>query len=185
MKNKTIRFSLLMFVTIPVFLIGMSSCSHSNFSKHFVQTDQLVMKGGISENKKWDDELVFQRNSLYQELSLIYDILATKISADSPFINWFSARELEEFNKCQSFILWGYYVLEDNRVRIRKFESKLEEAGAEKVNIYNLISYLKLHPDFSFLNLQLHNFYGSCFAEKDVKELEFFFPNFRKIKFSF
>lgn len=152
----------------------------SNLSKNIVKEGSYVVRNGTFANKSWDDDLVFNRQSWYHELTLQFDFLMAPIAPQSSFNFWFSPLELEDVQKCGDFRLVLAYSLDTKVIPYSLLNEQLENAGFKKIELIEFKKHLMQHPDSEMNSTRLYQVYGICRAAKDAKQLLINFPGYNE-----
>ncbi|MGZ3807284.1 MAG: hypothetical protein ACXVCE_04300, partial [Bacteriovorax sp.] len=110
-----------------ILLALLVSCS--NLSKNIVQEHNLVVRNGTFADKVWKDDLVFQRNSWYHELTLQLDVMLAHVSPQSPFNFWFSKDEIDQMIKCGDSRVVLAYSLDTKDIPYSALYEQFEKNG--------------------------------------------------------
>lgn len=174
LKNKK-QFLTSLLVTF-VFAIG---CS--NLTKNMTKNGSFVVRNGTYADKTWKENIVFERYSWFQEMSLQYDIMIARIAPNSSFNFWFSADELKEVNECADFRLLMLYTLDSKKIAHSSFFEQAEAANFSRLEIMTFKKQLLMHPDSTENSLNLYQVYGLCKKTKDLKPIMVNFPSFQEV----
>lgn len=168
-------------LTTFVLLFIVSSCS--NLSKNFTKNGDFTLRGGKFQNTQWNDLLVFDRYTWYHEVTMLYDLIVTRIDPRSPFYDWFSNGEKKTLAACSDAYVVIDYSLDSERISHKMMENDAKRAGYEKIALQSFKSHLKLHPDVEELSLQLYDISGFCYkGELSSREKIFVrFPGFNEV----
>jgi len=168
-----------MFKMIHVFSIFtlILICACSTQSNNQVTKDDIYFQEGIYKEKKWSDTLHFRRASWFQELFLIYDLMFAKLDKNSPFMNWFSASELEMINSCGTAILGLKYSYSSNKISHVQFNRVMETQGFREFLVPDFLYNLRVHPDMEKFNLQKHKVAIFCHP-KEIQSIMVSFPGY-------
>lgn len=161
-----------------VFLLG-AGCS--NLSKNMTKTGTFVVRNGNYADKSWKENIMFDRYSWYQEMSLQYDVMMARLAPNSSFNFWFSADELKEVNECGDFRLVLLYTLDSKRIAHSSFFEQAEAANYQRFEIMTFKKQLIMHPDSTENSLNLYQIYGLCKKTKDLKPIILNFPSFQEV----
>jgi len=167
------------FLKLLIILV-LSSCS--NMSKNMVQEGEFELVSGVFEEKKWDSTLRFKRLSWYQELNMLFDLLVVPVDANSPFSNWLSEDEKNDFSDCSSKFIALYYHLNTKKISRKSFEKQIKNQGFKNINLNHFKSNLSLHPDFTANHLRLYKLQGLCGLKKVINVK---FPGFSNKSLAF
>ncbi|EQC45470.1 hypothetical protein [Bacteriovorax sp. Seq25_V] len=171
MKKITLAFSVLLII---------ASCS--NLTKNMVKSGDFSIRSGAMGSKEWDETLKFNRVSWFHELTMLYDLVYTKIDEKSAFYNWFDNDEKRRISNCNEKLITLSYYLDSSRISHTMVKNKLLDQGYEEYSVPNFTRALKTHPDFEKLSLQLYKVNLYCHKSKANAEIYIDFPNFEKIK---
>ncbi|MCO4795188.1 MAG: hypothetical protein KC493_15835 [Bacteriovoracaceae bacterium] len=145
-----------------IFLIfSLASCS--NLSKNFTKKGDFYLRGGHFQNSKWSKSLKFDRYTWYHEVTMLYDMMLTKVDSDSPFYDWFSNSEKKLLASCTDFYLMLDYSLDSKKVSKKMVENDAKRSGFQKIVLRDFEKHLLNHPDVEELSLQLYETSGLCY----------------------
>ena len=157
-------------------LVNLISCA--NLSKNAVREGILVVRNGVAQDKKWNENLSLKRISWTHELTLQFDIMMVSIAPQSSFNFWFSVDELAMLNKCGDFRVLMAYSLDTKLLPYSILNEQIELAGYKKVDLIQFKKQFLQHPDAEMNSLRLYQLYGICRAEKSDKPMIFNFPGY-------
>lgn len=161
------------------FVIGLYSCT--SLSKNMSKKGTLSLYGGVFQDSHWKEPLRFNRYSWYKELSLVFDLLVTKVDEKSPFYKWFSNTEKEYLEKCVEWYVSASYVMDNKRIGSSDFKDQYTKSGFERFALSSFKKHLVMHPNYETLSLQLYDVYGLCRKAPSENEFSISFPGFSKI----
>lgn len=155
----------------------------ANLSKNQIITEEFDLRGGKYANQQWDDSLTFERTSWYAELTLVYDLLITKLTPQSPFWQWLSNTEKETINSCKEHYVTVAYAQDSKKVSHSALKVSALEAGYRSFALPQLSNYLQLHPDFAKNSFHLYTVFGLCLEPERAKRENILlqFPNFKEV----
>lgn len=162
----------------PLVIMAILLISCSNLSKNNVQEGRLILKNGVFANKMWNEDLVFQRNSWFHELSMSFDLMLAPFSALSSFNFWFSKDELDRVLKCADSRIVLAYSLDTKEIPYSTLYEQLEKSGYTRFELFEYQKYLLAHPDAQLNGLRLYHVFGICKKEADSKPLIINFPGY-------
>lgn len=164
---------------VLVFLI--SSCA--NLSKNLILKEDFSIRGGKFANQTWDETLKFDRTSWYAELTLIYDLLLTRIDEQSPFWRWLSVAEKQSLGACRKQYIAMAYAQDSKKVSHTMFKNFAKEAGYSSIALPQFSNYMILHPDFNQNSFHLYRVFGLCLDDPSPKRenIALQFPNFTEV----
>ncbi|MCK6594790.1 MAG: hypothetical protein L6Q33_06290 [Bacteriovoracaceae bacterium] len=166
-------------ISILIMTLVLASCS--NLSKNMTKSGQFIVRNGTYAEKVWNENLVFNRHSWYQEMSLQYDVMLAKLPANSSFNYWFSADELKDVQNCTDFRVVLLYTLDSKKIAHSSFFEQVELANFHKIDIQTFKKQLIMHPDSPEHSLNLYQVYGLCKKTKDLKPMILNFPSFQEV----
>tara|TARA_R110000868_G_scaffold42895_3_gene144687 strand:- start:29232 stop:29756 length:525 start_codon:yes stop_codon:yes gene_type:complete len=161
--------------------ILLASCA--NLSKNQVLTENFKLRGGQFANQRWDDSLEFTRLSWYTELTLVYDLLTTKLDEKSRFWLWLSNAEKQTLAACDDYYIVIAYSQNPKKVSHTMFKEAAFQSGYRSVALNQFSNYLELHPDFAQNSFHLYNVFGLCLDKKmaNREDILLQFPNFKEV----
>lgn len=167
--------------TLLIALFLLSSCA--NLSKNQVLNETFDLRGGKFANQAWDSSLVFERTSWYTELTLVYDLLLTRIDATSPFWQWLSTTEKQSISSCSKHYVVVAYSQASTKISHGMFKQFAREAGYRSFALPQFSNYLELHPDFAQNSFHLYKVFGLCLEQGLAKrdDMAIQFPNFKEV----
>lgn len=168
------------FILIMAVIVYLSSCS--GLSKNMVKRGNVHIKGGVYQNLKWEDQLIFNRLSWYKELTLFFDAKLARIDEKSPFNNWFSPSERELLFECDDYYVVLTYMLDAKKISKGMFLDQFRKQGYQKLYISSFESHLRLHPDNEKLSLNVYDVFALCRKKGGEKaESTISFPGFNRV----
>lgn len=179
MNNKKSIMKISMITLQFITFLGFISCS--NLSKNMTKSGTYVVRNGAYADKMWKENLVFERYSWYQEMSLQYDVMIAKLDANSSFNFWFSADELKDANDCADFRVVLLYTLDSKKIAHSSFFEQAESSNFLRLDVQAFKKQLLMHPDSSENSLNLYQVYGLCKKTKDLKPIVINFPSFQEV----
>jgi hypothetical protein len=166
---------LLAFVLI---LAQTSSCS--NLSKNTTQSGTFPIRNGVYADKKWTENLIFNRYSWHQELSMQLEILIASVTPQSSFNYWFSVSELERINKCPDFRVIMMYSYDSKIIPNYLVHDQFEKNGFERFEIPEFKRNINQHPDSVMNSLRLYQIFGICRKSKSLEPFKFTIPGYEE-----
>ena len=167
---------------LKIFAISIFIFSCSNFSTNLVRRGELPLKGGRYGNQEWNQVLPFKRLSWYQGMTLVFDLLYTKVEQGSPFYRWFSQSERETLEQCQDHYVVMSYELDSQNISRRKFLNKVEKFGHRRIYLGHFERYIQTHPGGESLSLSLYRTYGLCSRRHQKNDVILDFPGFKQVR---
>ena len=162
---------------LAIIIFSAVSCS-SNLSKNLVQEGNLVLRNGTFTDKVWKENLLFQRNSWYHELTLEFDFMLARITPQSSFNFWFSKEELESMNKCADARVVMAYSLDTKDIPYSTLYEQLEKSGYTRIDLLEFKKHLLQHPDAQLNAFHLYHIFAICKKIKDSNPLIINFPGY-------
>ena len=114
----------------------------SNLSKNFSKKGEFNLRGGKFQNSEWKEILSFKRYSWYHEVTMLYDMMLSRLDSKSPFYDWLSNGEKKTINSCDDFYVMLDYSLDSKRVSKKMVENDVKRVGYEKIVLKGFESYL-------------------------------------------
>lgn len=158
------------------FLLLFSGCS--TLSKNMVKSGKVNLNGGVKGQKTWHDTLEFNRLSWFQELTMYFDLLYTKVDSNNPFSHWFSTSERRMANSCKELYLVVSYSLDSKKISRNEFVQQMSKQGYKEIALPHFEQNLRLHPDYAQLSFGLYKFHGFCLKTQRSKEPFLIFPGY-------
>jgi hypothetical protein len=173
------------FILLFSSLLMLFSCSR--LSKNLIKKGEFSVEGGVFEDQKWKDEIILNRHSWYQELTLLFDLLIIPRKELGPFENWFSKEDLYRISECKDLDIVVTYYLDKKRLGPLDFWSNIEKIGGKKVSLVDFSKQLKIHPDFLRNSLNLYQIKGICWENLRTPSTKtpISMPGFSKTDISF
>lgn len=159
-------------------LVGIFVISCSNLSKNTVDEGRFLLRNGTFADKVWKEDLIFQRNSWYHELTLSFDLMTAHVPPQSSFNFWFSKDELDSIVKCSDFRVVLAYSMDTKEIPYSSLYAQLEGAGYTRFDLLEFKKHIMAHPDAQLNGLRLYHIFGICKKEKDLKPLIINFPGY-------
>lgn len=159
-------------------LLLLSTISCSNLSKNIVQEGDLILKNGTFADKIWKENLVFQRNSWYHELTLQFDVMMAHVSPQSAFNFWFSKDELTSMAQCGDARVVMAYSLDTKDIAYSSLYDQLEKSGYTRFDLLEFKKQILQHPDAQLYGFRLYHIFAICKKTKDDKPLIINFPGY-------
>lgn len=168
-------------ITLVFIFLLFSSCS--NLSKNFSKNGDFSLRGGVFQNSKWKDTLIFDRYTWFHEITMLFDLIVTRVDPKSPFHDWFSNYEKKVLAECSDAYIVLDYSLDSEKISKKMVENDAKRAGFEKVSLPNFKNHLKLHPDVEELSLQLYDVSGFCYKGEIASREKIIvrFPGFSEV----
>lgn len=162
-------------ILLPVALMSFSC---SNLSKNMVEEGKLILRNGTFADKVWKEDLVFQRNSWYHELTLSFDLMQVHVFPQSSFNFWFSKDELDTIAKCGDSRIVMAYSMDTKEIPYSSLYEQLEKSGFTRFELTEFKKHLLAHPDAQLNGFRLYHIFGMCKKTKDLKPLIINFPGY-------
>jgi hypothetical protein len=158
-------------------ILSITSCS-SNLSKNMVQEGNLILRNGTFNDKAWKEDLVFQRNSWYHELTLQFDLMMAYVPPQSSFNFWFSKGELDSMINCSDSRVVMAYSLDTKDIPYSSLYENFSNSGYTRFELLEFKKHLFQHPDAQLNGFRLYHIFGICKKNKDAKPLIVNFPGY-------
>lgn len=160
--------------TIFITLITLVSCASSRKN---IAESEIVLKGGVYQNKSWDDKLNFKRISWYNEATMEYDVLIHKMSSDSKFANWLGS-DKKQLEKCSEYYIGLLYADINKSQGIPLLTAQFSNLGFDQQSIMDFSDNLKAHPNYKDWRLFEYKIYGFCKNKDSGKDLVISIPGY-------
>lgn len=156
-------------LSLLILIFGITSCS--NLSKNFTKKGDFYLRGGQFQASKWKESLKFHRYTWFHEVTMLYDMMLSRIDSKSPFYDWFSNSEKKLISACSDFYLMLDYSIDSKKVSKKMVENDAKRSGYEKIVLRDFEKHLINHPDVEELSLQLYETSGLCYkGEQSTQE---------------
>ena len=162
---------------LVIALLSAISCS-SNLSKNLVQDGSLILRNGTYNDKVWKEDLIFQRNSWYHELTMQFDLMLAHVTPQSSFNFWFSKNELDSMINCSESSVVMAYSLDTKDIPYSSLYEQFEKSGYTRFDLIEFKKHLLQHPDAQLNGFRLYHVFGICKKAKDSKSLIVNFPGY-------
>lgn len=157
------------------------SCSNI-MSKNMISEGTFKIRGGVFQNVEWKDGLPFKHVGWYKELTLMFDLMITRLDRSSPFHDWLSNSEKELLASCRDSYVVMTYSLDSERITNTMFLENAKRSGYEKVSLNKFLEHLRMHPDYDSHSLRLYDVFGLCRkTEGPDQKLSIRFPGFKEV----
>jgi hypothetical protein len=166
MKNK-------LYIMLLLTLVG---CS--NLSKNMTEEGSFYLSNGTFAEKTWKEDLKFERYSWYQELTMQFDLMVTKISPQSSFNFWFSKDELATLNACSDARVVLAYSHDTKMIPYSSLYDQFDKSGFTRVELPEFKKQLLQHPDSIMGSLRLYHVLGFCKKSSTVNQILITFPGY-------
>lgn len=155
--------------------------------KSYNQTTKgrVILRGGVYQEKSWDDSLIFKRMSWYHGMTLYYDALLWKADLDSPFALWFSPTEKEFFTKCETFLVTAGYSADPAKISHVNFREQMKLNGYDDVVLNHFATFFRSHPSATDWRLGNYKVMGYCKrspSRLNIPDLAINFPGFKQLE---
>lgn len=169
---------------ITLILTLLTLCACSSYRGHN-RTDKMLvrLKGGIYEDQKWDDTLIFKRTSFYEGAKLNHDMIITKLDKTSPFYQWMGDQKSILDNCTEVFVALFYKDMNAIRaVPISYMRDQIIKTGLQEITIQNFAYYLRQHYAFDEWILTDHKVYGYCNRSGvKTRKIHMTMPGYRRV----
>jgi hypothetical protein len=162
---------------LAIIILSAVSCA-SNLSKNLVQEGKLILRNGTFTDKVWKEDLVFQRNSWYHELTLQFDFMLAPVPPQSSFNFWFSKDELDSMIKCSDSRVVMAYSLDTKDIPYSSLYEQIEKSGYTRFELLEFKKHLLQHPDAQLNAFRLYHIFAICKKNRDSKPLIINFPGY-------
>jgi hypothetical protein len=150
-------------------------------SRNLVDQSHFHVDGGVFKDQRWREDMVFNRVSFYNEMTLIFDTYLSKVDQNSKFYQWFSESEKSIIQKCEEAYVSLSYSSDTDKFTNPQYKEMMIRNGFRPFIIPQFKSHMKVHPDYDKTNFRLYKFDGYC-REKDIgQDIVFTLPGFNSI----
>jgi hypothetical protein len=148
-------------------------------TRRSVKKSEVIIRNGVYSDKEWSSDLVFKRYSWFKDATMSNEILLSRITMSSDFVNWLGSDRVH-ISSCESFYIGLIY--SDNQVKQGNpyLLAQLNEQGVEEKSIIDFSYELKAHQNFKDWNLSEHKIIGLCQTKKNSESLTLTLPGFKK-----
>jgi len=164
LKSGNVLSKIIFFGILVLQMSFINSCSV--ITKNTARETTLLIHGGQYDKSQWDDDLIFQRVSWYQEFNLLADVLWIK-APEGPFAAWFGKNELKEIESCPVFFIFIHYTNPYKKVSVGQIKSQITENGGKFVSLGHFSENLVQHPQFIENSLGVYKIEGLCMQNSD------------------
>ena len=165
-------------------LIALSLQSCSGLSKNITKKGHLKINGGRYGDKSWSKNLAFRRISWYHGMTLMFDLLYTKLDKNNPFYNWLSMSERRSLESCQDHVIVMSYQFDSKRISKSMLLNGAQKMGYKALLLKDFARHLKMHPDFSSLTPSLYDVDALCHQTGNKQSIPLNFPGFKQVLIS-
>jgi hypothetical protein len=150
----------------------------SNLSKNMTEEGTFYLSNGTFAEKTWKEDLKFERYSWYQELTMQFDLMVTKISPQSGFNFWFSKDELATLNSCADARVVLAYSHDTKMIPYSSLYDQFDKSGYTRVELLEFKKQLLQHPDSLMGSLRLYHVLGFCKKSTTANQILITFPGY-------
>lgn len=162
-----------------VFLMNLVlSCASS--SRKITSESEVVIKGGVFNDLQWNDELRFKRYSWYNDASMEYDILITKLDTSSKFYNWIG-NDKNLLKDCAEFYVALLYADIHAQSGVSFLRQQFEAKNFKALTLIAFRENLEAHHNFQDWRLQSYKIMGFCSSTKKGRKIEIHVPGHRPV----
>lgn len=166
-------------ILVNLFLLLFVACSSQ--TKNFTQHGSFVFDGGVMQEQKWDDHLLFDRITGYQEFTAAFDFAAYRVERNSPFFQWFSAEDKALIRTSAGPCYIGlFYTVDSKKISLGHLKDQLSKAGATFYSFRSFYDNLINHPKAPHYSYGQYTEVGMCFSGS-VESLRLDFPGFTTV----
>jgi hypothetical protein len=166
-------------------LILVIGCSSSNTTQNIIKTSETEFKGGVYKDKTWRDALEFQRISWYHGGTLYLDTFIHRFDESSPFTQWLSDSEKNNFKTCREFLLAMTFTSNSifTNIKYSDFKNQMEKNGFSSISLMTFKEHIRIHPTFEAWNMREYKVEGFCRNAPGLSQkLTLNFPGFKEIE---
>lgn len=167
-------------ITILLTIFVLVACANNRARKN-IAYGEVIINGGVYNNKEWKDKLIFKRTSWYIEASMEYDIMIHRLHDQSQFANWMGD-DRKFLKECYRFLVALIYA-DFNAVNSASYlVNQIEDAGLREVSIPDFKANLKSHDNFRDWRLSQYKVVGFCQEDPNDKDLVISIPGFKQTR---
>jgi hypothetical protein len=159
-------------------LLLVAACANNGVN--VTKRGPFVFSGGVFEQERWSDKLVFERNSWYRGLTLVFETNLARLDESSPFNKWFSIDERRRVAECRDFIVGISYSMDVDLIPHSLFRSEMDRNGYRELTLPHFSEQLKGHPDSIQMLAADYKIQGYC-SKTERKAISLNFPGFRTV----
>lgn len=167
-------------ITQYFLMLIMTSCA-SYMGHNRLDKMNVTFKGGMYENKTWDNPLVFRRTSYFQGSKLVHDVLITRLEKSSNFYRWLGD-QTSQFSDCNELYITLLYkdlnAIYGTPLSIVK--DQLARSGLIEYVIQDFNYAIRQHYAFEQWVLTDHKVYAYCNRSDSLDKIYLSMPGFRK-----
>jgi len=167
-------------IIIFALLIVVISCASHRARKN-IAYGKITIHGGVYENKEWSDKLTFKRTSWYQEASMEYDLMLTKLEETSPFASWMGSDQ-KYLKECKEFYISLIYAHVTASTPVSFMVDQLEKSGLKRIGVRNFTENLSAHDNWTDWRLSQYKVFGFCRPADSVEDIVVSVPGFMSIR---
>lgn len=168
------------FVLFSLCLIVIS-CASDRGRKN-IALGEVVINGGIHEDTEWDDKLVLKRTSWFQESSMEYDIMISKLDKNSNFARWLEGDKIY-FDQCHDFYVALIYADPlTTHLSLAFLVDQMDKIGLDDKSIPSFEANLKAHDNYQDWRLNQYRIVGFCRPEPPTRDLVISVPGFKSTR---
>ncbi len=130
------------------------SCSSNSINQ--------VTTGEFYIHAKGDEMLPFKRASWFQEITMVYDIMAHKIDKNSSLYLLMDESEKKEILQCSEFYLVLLYAPIGGRLKTSELWSNFTNKNLKRVSLASLKKHITMAPQYIQQGLIQYEIQGGC-----------------------
>ena len=142
------------------FILTIASCASSRARKNIAH-GEIIINGGVYNNKEWSDKLVLKRTSWYQEATMEYDLVMHKLTDDSKFASWMGP-DRKYLKECKEFYISLAYADLSASNPVSFIVNQIEQRGLTRKSVRSFQDNLKAHDNYSDWRLGKYKVFGFC-----------------------
>ncbi|MCO4754225.1 MAG: hypothetical protein KC478_07070 [Bacteriovoracaceae bacterium] len=166
------------FITLCIMFV--TSCAGTYRGQNRVQTNEVIVPGGVYKDKTWDDRLNFKKVSFFQGANIYYEILIGEVEKGSPFYSWMGNNENQAL-ACDEFYVVMLYRNPTKDINHASVVEQLRGPNREIIEIPSFKRNFQEHFIASEMNFKGHVVKGLCDRSMGkLDELSIFIPGFEQ-----
>ncbi len=154
-------------LALCILCLGLVSCSTTG---NYILHSKAYLKSGSSKDKNWYDNLEFQRYSYYSNTLMGLDFYGHILDFKSPFTQWIDKDKKDKISEhCSKILLILAYNYNAQNLDVKNLYVTLENNNNEELELKELFSAIRNHPDYKKLHLRNYKEKAYCLNENKMK----------------
>ena len=170
---------------LPLLFVLICSCSVYK-TRNKVYNTNVNFMGGVYNTEKWSKSLIFQKNSWFQDATVQYEILITKMDRSSPFAKWMGS-DILRLSQCNEFYIALVYanINAQGGTSVGGTSvlfSEFEKLGLDDVSLPEFSRQIRSHQNFNDWHLARHKVVGFCQKKSNIQQIFITLPGYESHK---